>query len=166
MITEFIVSSADIGVVFPAENQFILSLVRSRAPVNCHAMMWEQKHFVLRNSKATQNLFCVPIDLGSMPLTIGGAQYFLNNRCIEFYGDLKLVACPFGSEWEITLSDVWVEPRAPLFPAVSEGFAPTGFWGASNRTPRNPPLPPRQLQVAAPPLQLTHNVPVEIERGD
>ena len=158
--TEFIVTEADIGVVFPPEYHFVLSLVRSRPPHNCHYRMWSEKHFVLRDTKATQNLICIGIDYGSMPLTIGGAQYFLNNRCIEFYGQLQLLACQFGAEWEITLSDIFVAPRLPLHPMLSEGFAPNGYFGAGNRTPHSHPFPPppRQLELAAPPLMIASPV--------
>jgi hypothetical protein len=161
VITEFICTEADVGTIFPSECRFLLSLVRSRAPHNNHYRDWREKHFILRDTWMTQNLFCIPIDNGRTPLTIGGASYYLNNRCLQIYGDLELVACPWGSEWELTLSDIWVEPRKSFYKHYGDGYAPNSMWG-SNRTPRNPPLP---LTLAAPPLQIASPVAVPTERG-
>jgi hypothetical protein len=53
---------------------------------------------------------------------IGGARYWANNAALRYFGELKLVCVPFGSEWEVTLSDVYVPPRQSLHPAVSPGI--------------------------------------------
>jgi hypothetical protein len=101
----------------------------------------------------------VSINYGRVPLTIGGAQFNAVNTCIRFFGALTLACLPAGSEWEVTLSDVYVQPLPPLHPMVSWGFAPNGMWGdvAGYRRPQ------KQLALAAPPLQLSGPVIEKIE---
>ena len=112
--TEYILSDADVGRTFPEVDGFVLSLVRSRSPNNRGALSpnFHESHFVLRDSQSTQNLFCLDA-LCNTPLMIGGALFYLINAAIPFTGELKLVSCPLGSEWELTLSDVFVAPRPP-----------------------------------------------------
>jgi hypothetical protein len=101
---------------------------------------------------------------------IGGAMYFLINAAIRFYGELKLVSCPLGSEWELTLSDIYVAPRPPIKAAERPG---TGMWGQfpswrhhqdwAQRSARQPKL----LALAPPPLRIEASIEaerVEIER--
>ena len=113
--TEYVVTDADVGFVFPEVDGFLLSLVRSRGPYqNCHQMNWWEQHFVLRD-ETPRPLFCLDgVVYGKVPLVIGGAKYFVVNCCIGFTGALTLACLPSGSEWEITLSDIYVQPRPPL----------------------------------------------------
>jgi hypothetical protein len=161
--TEYIVSSGDVGRVFAEVDGFLLSLIQSRPPSgDCYARRWEEKHLRLRDTRSPRDLIC--LDATTMrppPLCIGGAYFWINNRCIQFYGELQLLCVPHGSEWEVTISDIFVAPRAPLFPAVSEGYAPTGFWGhikGGSVTSQS-----RALPLAAPPLQLAAPIAVPTE---
>jgi hypothetical protein len=62
------------------EEGYLLSLVRSRGPTNRGALSpnFHESHFVLRDARSTQNLFCLD-SIGSTPLMIGGAMYYLIN---------------------------------------------------------------------------------------
>ena len=165
MAVEYILTEADVGFTFPEQDGFCLSLVRSRGPhPKIHEMNFEQRFFRLRESKSSRDFFCIPADCPKTPLVIGGAWYFAINAAIRFFDALTLAAVPPGSEWELTLSDVYVAPLPPLFPSRSWGYAPNGYWGdvAGYRRPQRQQ---KQLALAAPPLQLTGPVVVEqIER--
>lgn len=174
--TEYILDDADVGVAFPEVDGYVLSLVRSRSPSNRGALSpnFHESHFVLRDARSTQNLFCLN-SIGRTPLMIGGAMYYLINGAIRFFGELTLVSVPLGSEWELTLSDVYVAPRQPIHRAESPG---NGMWtnypsykhnadGArrSARDPRAPDpgalqLPPPALRIAAPIIE-AERVPIE-----
>lgn len=149
-VTEFIVTDADLGLGFPSEYSFLVGLVRSRDPAgDCFSWPWMERHFILRDEKSPQALFCLDAtSSGRTPLVIGGALIFVINNCYQFFGALRLVAVPTGSEWEVSLSDTYVEPRLPR---------PKSHW-YGNYTPHGPSsiiAPPRQLALAAPPLQLS-----------
>jgi hypothetical protein len=111
---EYIVTDSDVGRVFPSDQHFLVGLVRSRPPAgDCYSRPWMERHFILRD-KSPQNLFCIDATTsGKTPLVVGGALFYVLNNCIPFFGALRLVACPTGSEWEVTISDIWVQPRAP-----------------------------------------------------
>ena len=160
--TEFIVDSSHVGTVFPFVDGFLLSLVRSRGPhPKIHEMNFEQRSFRLRESKAPRDLFSIPADCSKTPLVIGGALFFVINSAIRYFGALTLAAVPPGSEWELTLSDVYVEPRPSLHPSRSWGYAPNSKWGnvAGYRRPQ------RQLALAAPPLMIAPPVVEQIAGG-
>ena len=167
--TEYVLTEADVGRVFPERDGFCLSLVRSRGANDRgrSSPNFHETHFVLRNSKSPQNLFCLDSHCQT-PLRIGGALFFLNNASLQFLGELKLVSVPLGSEWELTLSDVYVPPRLPIRPAQSEGYAPNGMFGAypNFRTnaarARRSAREPKPLAFAPPPLQI--EAPIEGER--
>ena len=162
MQTEYLLTEADVGFTFPEQDGFCLSLIRSRGPhPKIHEMNFEQRSFRLRELKAPRDLFSIPADCSKTPLVIGGALFFVINSAIRYFGALTLAAVPPGSEWELTLSDVYVEPRPSLHPSrTSTGYAPNAKWGnvAGYRRPQ------RQLALAAPPLQLTGPVVGQIER--
>ena len=164
MITEYIISDQDVGRTFAERDGFLLSLVQSRPPSgDAYARRWEERCFTLRDEMSPQNLFHLDVTTSRPPpLTIGGAYFHLNNAALRYFGALTLVNIPVGSEFEITLSDVYVQPRVSLYKTYYGGYSPNSMWG-SNRTPRNPPLP---LQRSAPPLQIASPV-IEgvIERG-
>lgn len=153
MITEYVVSTSDVGTVFQERNGFLLSLVQSRPPSgDCYARRWEERCFTLKDEMSPQCLFHLDVTTSRPPpLCIGGAYFWANNAAIPFFGALTLVACPFGSEWEIVLSNVYVQPRKSLYTHWGSGFAPNGQWG-SNWAPRA--LPPR----TALPLLITGSV--------
>ena len=157
--TEYIVTASDVGRVFAERNGFLLSLVRSREPSgDCYARPWQERCLTLRDSMSPQALFHLDVTTaGRTPLCIGGAHYHVVNSSIPYFGDLKLVHVPYGSEFEITISDVYVPPRVPIKQAMWYG----------NYVPHNPPVPPlpRQLEHAAPPLRLSAPLTVTIEQG-
>ena len=162
MITEFIVTDADVGLGFPSEYSFLVGLVRSRGPAgDCYSRPWMERHFILRDEKSPQNLFCLDATTsGKTPLVIGGALMFIINNCIPFFGALRLVCVPAGSEWEVTLSDVYVAPRLSR---------PKAWW-YGNYKPRGPSsiiAPPLHMLPlsAAPPLQIAGPVASPIEQG-
>ena len=163
--TEYILTDADVGRTFPEIDGYVLSLVRSRSPSNRGALSpnFHESHFVLRDSQSTQNLFCLD-HLCAARLVIGGASFFLINAAIPFTGELKLVSCPLGSEWELTLSDVFVAPRPPIKAAERPG---TGMWGqfpswrhhadwAQRKVPKQ-----EQLALAPPPLRIEASIEAE-----
>jgi hypothetical protein len=147
--TEYVVTDADVGFVFPEVDGFLLSLVRSRGPYqNVHAMNWHERHFVLRD-ETPRAFFCLDaVNYGNVPLVIGGARFFLTNACIGFTGALNLACVPAGSEWELIISDIAVPTLPPLHPSQSWGYAPTGMWGNGYRRQQN------QVTLAAPPLMI------------
>jgi hypothetical protein len=142
--TEYICAFGDRGRTFVEISGYLLGLVRSRPPVgDCYFRPWQERCLTLRDEMSPQAIFHLDITTaGRSPLVIGGAHYWINNAAIPFFGALTLVNIPFGSEFEITISDVH----------HGDGYVPTGMW-SGNKVPRNPPLP-RQLQIAAPPLQI------------
>ena len=160
--TEYILSDANVGMVFPEIDGYCLSLVRSRGANDRgrSSPNFSECHFVLRNSISPQNLFCIDSHCQT-PLRIGGAMYFLINAALQFHGELRVVSVPLGSEWELTLSDVFVPPREPRKPAQAT-FAGNGMFGAypsyrtyaliqrSAREPKPLELPPPALQIEAP----------------
>jgi hypothetical protein len=169
--TEYILDDGDVGAVFPEIDGYVLSLVRSRSPNNRGALSpnWNETHFILRDAQSTRNLFCLD-SIGRTPLMIGGAMYYLINAAIPFHGELTLVSVPLGSEWELTLSDVYVAPRQPLHTAESPG---NGMWTnypsykhnaarsrQKAREPRPLQLPPPALRIAAPIIE-GERVPIE-----
>jgi hypothetical protein len=164
--TEYILTDADVGRAFPEVDGFVLSLVRSRSPNNRGALSpnFHESHFVVRDSQSTQNLFCLD-HLCRTPLMIGGAMYFLINAAIRFYGELKLVSCPLGSEWELTLSDVFVQPRLPLQSGQFSGMW-TNYPSYKHSAARARRSAQEPLALAPPPLRLTaiEAEPVTIER--
>jgi hypothetical protein len=152
VVTEYILTDADVGFTFPERDGFLLSLVRSRGPYqDCHQRNWWERHFVLRD-KTPRALWCLDaINFGRVPLRIGGAFYYAVNTCIQFTGALTLACVPSGSEWEVTLSDVYVQPLPSRHPSTAYGYAPNAMWGsvAGYRRPRL-----KQLALAAPPLMI------------
>ena len=154
--TEYILDDGDVGAVFPEIDGYVLSLVRSRSPNNRGALSpnWNETHFILRDSQSMRNLFCLD-SIGRTPLMIGGAMYFLINAAIRFFGELQIVSVPLGSEWELTLSDVYVPPRQPLRTGVGSGMW-TNFpsykhnVASKAREPKPLQLPPPALRIAAP----------------
>ena len=165
--TEYLLTEAHVGFTFPEVDGYMLSLVRSRGPhPKLHEMNWEQRYFRLRESKSPRDLFCIDaVNCPKTPLVIGGAWYFAINAAIRFFDALTLAAVPPGSEWELTLSDVYVAPLPPLHPTRSWGYAPNGYWGdvAGYRRPQRQQ---KQLALGAPPLLIAPPVieSVEIER--
>jgi hypothetical protein len=147
--TEYIVTDADVGFVFPEKQGFLLSLVRSRGPYqDCYKRNWHERHLLLRDERPSV-FFCMDaINYGNVPLVIGGARFFLTNACIGFTGALNLACVPAGSEWELIISDIWVPTLPPLHPSTAYGFAPTGMWGNGYRRQQN------QVTRAAPPMML------------
>jgi hypothetical protein len=148
-------TDADVGRAFPEIDGYLLSLVRSRSPNNRGALSpnFHESHFVLRDAQSTRNLFCLD-HLCRTPLIIGGAMYYLINASIRFYGELQLVCVPLGSEWELTLSDVFVQPRLPLrsgmwtnYPSYKHSAARTR---QKARAPKPLALPSPALRIAAP----------------
>jgi hypothetical protein len=95
--------------VFPEIDGYVLSLVRSRPPdrQGTHSPNWRDRHFVLRDARSPQNLFCIGSSYSPTSLRIGGAMYYLINAALRFFGELKVICLPLGSEWELTLSDVY-----------------------------------------------------------
>jgi hypothetical protein len=158
--TEYILTDADVGRAFPEIDGYLLSLVRSRSSNHRGSTSpnWNETHFILRDSQSTQNLFCLD-HLCSAPLKIGGASFYVINAALQFHGELKLVSCPLGSEWELVLSDVFVPPRMPRSGAQSSG---NGMWGQfpsfrtyaerarrSAHKPKPLALPPPALRIGA-----------------
>ncbi len=102
-------------------------------------------------------------------LRIGGAMYYLINAALRFFGELKVICLPLGSEWELTLSDVYVAPRPPIHGVQSGGYASNGMWGPNSSYKHHmlPPTtlpPPRALQpraLTSPPLALTSPPPAD-----
>jgi hypothetical protein len=138
-VTEYILTDADVGFTFPEVDGFLSSLVRSRGPFqNVHAMNIWERHFVLRDA-TPRPLYCLDaVNFGRIPLRIGGALYFAVNTALRFFGQLRLDCLPRGSEWEVTLSDVYVAPLPQRHPSTTYGFAPNAMWGrvAGYRRPR------------------------------
>ena len=120
-------------------------------------------HLVLRDSVSPQNLFCLDV-IARRRSKIGGAMFFLINSALQFHGELRVVSVPLGSEWELTLSDVYVQPRLPIKGAHVSG---NGMWGRfpSYRTyalTQRSAREPKPLALAPPALQIA--APIEAER--
>ena len=96
-------------------------------------------------------------------------MYYLINAALRFFGELKVICLPLGSEWELTLSDVYVAPRPPIHGVQSGGYASNGMWGPNSSYKHHmlPPTtlpPPRALQpraLTSPPLALTSPPPAD-----
>lgn len=152
---EYIVTSSDVGRVFPIADGYLISLVQSRPPSgDAYARPWAERHLLLRDTRSPRALFSLDVTIARPPpLVIGRAYYWLTNSSIRFFGDLRLVCMPVGAEFEIIISDIPVTPRASI---------KMPFW-YGNQTPRNPPSP--RLETAAPPLRIAAPVASTMSAG-
>ena len=96
-------------------------------------------------------------------------MYYLINAALRFFGELKVICLPLGSEWELTLSDVYVAPRPPIHGVQSGAMRATACGVRTQATSaiccRLPRCrPPRALQpraLTSPPLALTSPPPAD-----
>lgn len=134
-LTELVIDETYVGQVIGPPDAFLVNLTMTTRPAGYEIPQWDEgrmrwltSYFVLKGTGDTRDIFSACPEQGGV---FGG--FWLGNASLPYRGQLQVVACPKGSEWAVSISDIpfiktpdtgwWSTLGAKIIPAPREAVS-------------------------------------------
>lgn len=115
MKTDYVIDNSMVGQTIGPKDGFLVSVTMTTAPKgyvvpdwNPGTRRWTSGYLQLRATGDSQNIYCAnPHQWGYL------SNFLVGNQSLGYDGDLRVVCCPKGAVFSLTLSDVPIDRTLP-----------------------------------------------------